>query len=109
MNNAFALHETLQDDSEKDSSPILRKRESDLLELIDALQHIAASSYWAVLQQHIFSVDLDKARKSIAKEKDTTELFRLQGEIRSLERFSLEKLIEKYRNELTAIHKQLHG
>lgn len=108
MNNASLINENLHDDQIR-VTPILNKRAQDLTDIIDALQHIAGSSYWTVLQQYIFDVDLEKARKSIAKEKDTVELFRLQGAIQVLEKFSLGNLLTKSRNELEAIRKQLNG
>lgn len=107
-NNAFLTQETLKEDSVRDTSPLLRERAEQLNDVIEALQNIASSSYWKVLQKYVFDVDLDKAKRSLAKEKDTTEMFRLQGEIRVGEKFSLENLAEKYRNELQTIRKQIH-
>ena len=103
MNNAFINQEV----ATEDSSVLLRERVEILTEVIEALQSIASSNYWKVLQQNVFNVDLDKAKSRLANEKDTTEIFRLQGEIRWGEKFDLEKLIKKYRDELTAIRKQL--
>ena len=103
MNNAFINQEIISEDS----SVLLRERVEILTEVIEALQSIASSNYWRVLQQNVFNVDLDKAKSRLANEKDTTEIFRLQGEIRWGEKFDLEKLIKKYRDELTAIRKQL--
>jgi len=103
MNNDFINQEV----APEDSSVLLRERVEILTEVIEALQNIASSNYWKVLQQNVFNVDLDKAKSRLANEKDTTEIFRLQGEIRWGEKFDLEKLIKKYRDELTAIRKQL--
>ncbi len=103
MNNAY-VNEMKE---EKDVSPIYREKSEQLTTLIEALQHIAGSSYWKALQKYVFDVDLDKAKSRLAKEKDTTEIFRLQGEIRWGEKFSLENLLTKYRDELTAIRKKL--
>ena len=103
MNNAFINQEV----TPEDSSVLLRERVEILIEIIEALQNIASSNYWKVLQQNVFNVDLDRAKSRLANEKDTTEIFRLQGEIRWGEKFDLEKLIKKYRDELTAIRKQL--
>lgn len=104
MNNAFINQEIA---SEEQSSVLLREKVEILTKVIEALQSIAGSSYWKVLQQNIFDVDLNKAKSRLAKESNTTEIFRLQGEIRWGEKFDLEKLIEKYRNELSGIRKQL--
>lgn len=108
MNNAFITKDTLSEESPKDNLPELRARTEVLTDVIEALQNVGGSSYWKVLQKYVFDVDLDKAKRSLAKEKDTTEMFRLQGEIRSGERFSLESLLTKYRNELQAIRNKIN-
>lgn len=105
MNNSFITKEEISED--KDSSVLLREKVENLTEIIEALQNIASSSYWQVLQNNVFNVDLSKAKSRLAKEKDTTEIFRLQGEIRWGEKFDLEKLLAKYRDELQGIRKQL--
>lgn len=104
MNNAFIKTE---DEIRENVEPILRERVSQLTEIIEALEKIGSSSYWKVLQQNVFDVDLSKAKSRLAKENDTTEIFRLQGEIRWGEKFSLENMLLKYRNELLGIRKQL--
>lgn len=109
MNNAFALSQTLEEEVPTDISPVLLRRAQDLADAIEAVHNIANSSYWKVLKQYVFDVDLEKARKSLAKEKDPTEMFRFQGEIRALERVSLERLLEKYQNELEITKKQINA
>lgn len=104
MNNAFINKEIPE---ELDSSVLLREKVDKTTEIIEALQNIAGSNYWKVLEKNVFEADLSKAKSRLAKEKDTTEIFRLQGEIRWGEKFDLEKLLEKYRNELLGIRKQL--
>ena len=101
MNNAFINKEVVAQDS------LSREKVEKTTEVIEALQNIIGSSYWEVLKKNVFDVDLDKAKRSLAKEKDTTEIFRLQGEIRWGEKFNLENLLEKHRNELLGIRKQL--
>lgn len=103
MNNAYLAEE----DEVVDSAPVHRQRIEELTSIIEALQNIAGSSYWKVLKQFVFDVDLDKAKRRIAKEKDTTEIFRLQGLIQWGEKFDLEELLTKYRNELTTLRKNL--
>lgn len=106
MNNASVIFQ--EDDSQElHVIPLLRERATALTEIIEALEHIAGSSYWKVLQQHIFDVDLEKAKRRLALENDTTEIFRLQGEVRFREKLSLETLIQKHRNELTTIRKKI--
>ena len=105
MNNAFIIKEEITE--EKDASVLLREKVENLTEIIEALQNIIGSSYWQVLQQNVFNVDLLKAKSRLAKEKDTTEIFRLQGKIEWEEKFDLERLLTKYRDELSGIRKQL--
>lgn len=105
MNNARIIMEDVNE--EISATPILRQKAERLTEIVEALQHIATSSYWKVLRQNVFDVDLDKAKRRLALEKDTTEIFRLQGEIRWGDKFSLEKLLQTKQDELTAIRKKL--
>ena len=107
MNNAQLINETLEE-VKKDNSPQLLGRAQELTDIIEAIQNIGGSSYWNVLRKYVFDVDLDKAKRSLAKEKDTTEMFRLQGDIRTGEKLHLESLLTKYRNELTAINQSLY-
>ena len=91
----------------KDNEVILREKVERLTEIIEALQNIGGSSYWTVLQKHVFNVDLAKAKRRLAKEKDTIEIFRLQGQIEWGDKLNLESLLTKYRDELLGIRKQL--
>lgn len=108
MNNAFLTEDVLGEEKVQDISPQLRQRIQELTDVIEALQNVGGSKHWLVLQKYVFDVDLDKAKRRLALEKDTTEMFRLQGEIRFGEKFDLENLITKHRNELTAIKQKLH-
>lgn len=102
------MEDSVFEEVHRDSSPLLRERAGVLADIIDALQNIGGSSHWQVLQKYVFDVDLERAKRSLVQSKDTTEMFRLQGEIRFGEKFSIDSLILKYRNELQAIKKQLH-
>lgn len=110
MNNAYMTSENvLNEDVVKDISPELREKAQHLTDVVEALQHIGGSSHWLVLKQFVFDVDLSKARSSLEKEKDTTEMFRLQGEIRGRKEFNLEKLLLKKRSDLEAIRQKLNA
>ena len=106
MNNAY-INKEYEDVSDQ-NLPILRGQVTRLTEVIEALTNIQGSSYWKILEQEVFVVDLEKAKRSLAKTNDTTEMFRLQGEIRWAEKFNLEKLIQRYRSELSAIKNKLN-
>ena len=103
MNNAFITNEI---EDEKDST-LLRGKVEKTTKIIEALQNIANSSYWKVLQKNVFDVELVKSKRRLEVESNTTEIFRLQGEVRLGKRYDLEKLLQKYRDELTGIRKQL--
>lgn len=110
MNNSkIALdYNTLGEDTELDRSPYLRQREVELTEIIDAIQHIAGSAYWKVLQQKVFDGVLDSLKRRISNEKDTTEMFRLQGQIVWAEKyFDFDKMADAFRNELKNVRQQL--
>lgn len=99
---------SLADEEVVDNTPLLRQRETELVDLIDALDHIRASNYWKVIQRK-FTEELQRLLNQLKKEKDTTVLFRLQGEITRAEKLDLDKTADEYRNELRGIRKKLHG
>jgi hypothetical protein len=105
MNNALINKE--YEVASDENLPALREQVTRLTEVIEALQNIQGSSYWLVLKQHVFDVDLRKAKNRLVSEKDTTEIFRLQGEITWGNKFNLEKLLQSKRNELSAVRKKL--
>lgn len=106
MNNAQLIMEE-EEPTNQEAAVALREKVERLTEIIEALNHIAGSSYWEVLRKHVFNVDLAKAKRRLAREKDTIEIFRLQGNIEWGDKLNLEALVTKYRDELTAIRKKL--
>lgn len=90
----------------QDPSILSREKVETLTDIIEALQNVIGSSYWKVLQNNIFDVELAKSKRRLESESDTTELFRLQGEVRIGRRYHLEKLLQKYRDELSALKKK---
>ena len=99
--------DVLQEEVQKDLSPEFRERAEVLTDIIEALRNIAGSSYWKVLQKHVFNVDLAKAKSRLAKTEDTVEIFRLQGNLEWGDKVNLDKQIIKYRNELETIRKKI--
>ena len=106
MNNAYINKE--YENVSDENLPILREQATQLTEVIEALQNIQGSSYWKVLKQFVFDVDLEKAKRQLAIEKDTTQIFRLQGVIEWGEKFDLTKMYDKKRKELLAIRKKIN-
>lgn len=107
MNNAMVLENSLEQDQERDNSPLLRQRVEELTNIIEALQNISSSSYWQVLKQYEFDGTLESLRVQLEDEKDTVKMYRLQGEIKRAKKYSLEKLWAEKRLELERIKKQL--
>ncbi len=109
MNNAFIIQEdTLSQDSVKDATPELRARTEVLTDIIEALSNISGSSYWKVLSKNVFDVELAKSKRRLEVESNTTEIFRLQGEVRIGRKYDLNELITKYRDELQTIRKKIN-
>src|SRR3990167_2028996 len=109
MNNAFAIKDTLDEAPERDISPLLRKRAQELTDIVEALQNIASSSHWKVLQKYEFDDTLSSLLVELGNETDTVRIYRLQGEIKRAKKFILEKLLVDRRVELERIRKQLNG
>lgn len=108
MNNSkLAIDNALTDAPKVDHSPQLRRRETELVAILDAIKHIRASEYWQVLNEKVFSKDLDKLTHKLRTEKDSTELYRLQGQVTWAEKYSLDRLETLSRNELINLRNQL--
>lgn len=111
MNNSKIAIENRWLETEEliDTIPLLRQQATELATIIEALEKVQSSSYWKVLEQKIFTNDLISLRSRLSKEKDTTEIFRLQGKITQLEKYDFGKMLSEKRNELSNITKQLHA
>lgn len=108
MNNSKLIENVLDDEVKVDVLPILREKVTKLTELIEALSNISQSSYWKVLKQYEFDDDLQSLISRLEQTKDTTEVFRLQGEIKRAKKYDLESLLEQRRQELSMIRKKLN-
>lgn len=110
MNNSLIAVESVSLELEKqvDFQPQFRKQVTELADIIEALEKVQHSNYWKVLEKSIFSADLLNLRSRLSKEKDMTEIFRLQGEIARCEKYDFAKLILEKRNQLTNIKNNLH-
>lgn len=113
MNNSQIVQDALSslngfDTVDNNRAEELRKRETSLVELISALEHIRASNYWKVIQEEFVS-EIQGLVSQLKKTSDTTEIFRLQGQIVRAEKLDLDKTTESYRQELNGIRKQLQN
>jgi hypothetical protein len=111
MNNSKIAIDNISIDFEEplDTKPMLRQKETELLEIIEAIEKIGASAYWKLLQDKVFNGVMEALQNRIRSEKNPTEIYRLQGQIVWAEKYSdLSKLAQAYRNELTLNRKRLH-
>lgn len=104
MNNA----QVLVKEEKVEQSVHIRHRIEELTKIIDALNHVAGSNYWKLLKQYVFDVDLEKAKNRLEREENEKEIYRLQGYIKYGNKFSLEALHKKYRDELLAIRGKIN-
>jgi hypothetical protein len=111
MNNSrLALENVLREDEPVDVSHMLRQRETEIQEILESLVSLHESTTWKVLYNRIFQREIETLQRKLRSEKDTTELFRLQGKAEIVEKyFDIPRLVEMYRNELANIRKQLHA
>jgi hypothetical protein len=108
MNNSkFVIDNALTDAPVADLMPQIRQRETELVAILEAIKAVKASEYWQTLQEKVFNRDLDKLTRRLRTEKDTIEMYRLQGEVTWAEKYSLENLENQCRNELTNLRNQL--
>lgn len=116
MNNSKLAIESVSFELEQpiDSSR-LRERESELLQIIDALVKVQKLKEWGTLKTYVFDGRTESLQKQLLAEAkklpaDTQKLAKLTGELKWAERFSdLLSLESEFREELQAIRLQLHG
>lgn len=109
MSNNSLLPEDQSDSLGKEEQiSLLRQTQEKLVKIIDAIQNIAASTYWKTLNDEIFSDLLASLQRRLVKEDDQKEVNRLQGQIIWAQKFSsFQSLGEVYRKELGRITHQL--
>ena len=110
MNNSKLAIESINLSQEEavDASPMYRMRETEVLAIIEALENVSSSKYWHLLQEKVFDGVVESLQRRLRNEKDTTEMFRLQGQVVWAEKYSdLKSLIIVYKNELANIRNNL--
>lgn len=106
MNNSRL---TLEAEQVVDTTPMLRQRETELLEILEALGNISSSNYWKVLQDKVFNPNIESLKKRLQDEDDTVEMHRLQGHLRESTRYDFPKMILLKQKELQGIRQQLNA
>jgi len=110
MNNSHIAHMNTFEEPVIDTKPLLREQSTELTEIIEALEAIKGSNYWKLLEEKVFTGVLESLQRKIRSEKDSAEIFRLQGQIVWAEKYcDLNKLSKTYRDMLTNVRKQLQS
>lgn len=109
MNNSKIALDSVRLDMDEtvDLQPTYRTQATQLSTIVEALEKVSESSFWNVLNKEIFSADLVNLRSRLGKEKDTAEIFRLQGEIARCEKYDINKLLLEKRNQLTNLKNKI--
>ena len=115
MNNAKLAFETnlLKEELVIDTSVVLRKRQTELVKIIEALNAVLKVPEWKNLKELVFDQRIEKLEKELRTEslKDelrSPEIYRLQGKLEWARRYDFYKLAETYKTELDNITKKLN-
>ena len=108
MNNAKLTENILEEQPQVDNVPFLHKRQEELVEIIEAIDSVAQSDYYNVLQEKVFRELLNSSINQLCVEKDDKQVAILQGAIAILSKYAdFRKFSEIYRLELERIRQQL--
>lgn len=113
MNNSINL-EIISEEIPEERVPLLRERESVLVQMIEAIVSLSKTKEWSTLKTHVFDGVLDNLQKRMVSESykmslDEKEIYRLQGQIMWAKKYSnVEDLANVFRLELNNIRKQLN-
>lgn len=117
MNNSkLALDSlTLSEVKEPDRIPVLRKREGELVRIIESLRKVENSDEWSSLKELVFGHLVEKLKTELftearKDEPDTLRLSRTNGQLNWARKYAdLDKLANDFRLELTNIRRILYG
>lgn len=93
-----------------EEKPDLSERKGKLTTLIEAAHAILDSKEWSTLKAEEFDPGTARLRRDLFSEAkkrplDDARIYSLQGEIRAMERFDLEKMAANWMKELDTIKK----
>ncbi len=97
---------------EKDNTPLLREKESNLIKIIEALQNVSSTEDWSTLKTLVFDSRIDSLKKQLESESqklvlNDSVIYRLQGKLYEAKKYDLDNLVETYRIELSNIKKRI--
>ena len=118
MNNSkIALdNEDVFQEKDRDNTPMLtflRKKEGELVKIIEAIERVAHTSDWKVLRESVFDGLTDSLEKRLQAEANKSqivesEVYRLQGQLVWARKFAdFKKLADAYRSELSNVKQKL--
>ena len=113
MDNSFIAQNNIEEEPQ-DLRPQLREREAEFVKIIEALGQVEAADGWQKLKELLWDDVVEKLERLIvfearAKEINTPELYRLQGQLAWAKRYSnLEELRNIFKVELKNIKKSLN-
>jgi len=108
MNNSLTTYLELEE--KIDNKPMLRQRETEIVEIIEAIERIINSNYWKIIREKVYDPDIEILKHQLITEQDTIKLYRLQGKVDWIDKnLDLTKLLTSKKNELINIRRQLHG
>jgi hypothetical protein len=112
-NSKFALDQFSIEEKPNDITPMLQQKESDLINVIEALKNVSQSKDWRSLKNRIFDGVVEKLERDLLSEakKDSPDnlvLARLNGQLVWAKKYAdLEKMADVFRIELSNVKKQL--
>lgn len=117
MNNAFLANNQVSLTMEEpvDRMPELRARETELVQIIESLQHLQTTKDWRVLKEKVFDqlTGVLEGQLNLEARKESPDVLRqnrLAGQLKWSETYSdMKRLEDTFRVELSKIRKLLHG
>lgn len=116
MNNSLIIESvSLELEQPADKTELLRQKETELIQIIEALSKVIESREWAVLKDKIFDgvvESLERRLKTEIKKKPLNGplIHSLNGQIEWAEKYSnLESLAHIYKQELTNVRNQFNA
>ena len=110
MNNAKIIENTLSEEQPVDTSPMIRRRQEEIVKIIEAIDSISQSNHWKLLEDKVFANSLNSSVNQLCVEKDDRKIAQLQGKIEILSKYAdFKRFSESYRMELEKLKQQLKG
>jgi hypothetical protein len=109
MNNSKIIKDNiLEVEPPVENEELLRRQETELLEVIEAIESIKSSNYWKTIEKKVWLPTLAILQRNLNKEEDSTKIYRLQGKIEWVSKIAdLDKLAQVNRKILEGVRNSL--